>query len=90
MGSTLTLAAQWLRSYVVNGVPASGFNNPSKTDGIGVFVDADAISGAGNTASDTADAVTVASGDLLVMQVVASASAAGTTGFSATVGFGVQ
>ncbi len=41
MGSTLDLAKEWLRAFVVDGVPASGISNPQKSDGIATFVDAD-------------------------------------------------
>jgi hypothetical protein len=41
MGSTLTKAQTFLRAYVTDGVPGSGANQPSKTDGIAAFADAD-------------------------------------------------
>jgi hypothetical protein len=37
MGQIATLAEVFLREYVVDGVPTSGINNPSKADGLAVF-----------------------------------------------------
>ena len=46
MGTTLTKAKAYLRTYQTDGVPSSGQNNPAKADGISVFSDADSRLGA--------------------------------------------
>lgn len=58
MGSILTLAQTWLRSYVTAGVPASGVNQPAKAEGLDVFEALDDIVTAVPATSDPTEPLT--------------------------------